>query len=188
VRYFSGTLYDKNEIIIYDTTMHTPTGDNVILMQFYSANGYTSTTMGIEDPTCAIGINCLADGGYNRGCAALAAGRAVKYTTKDPTGIAEPAAEAGLPRQLALAVSGNPMRNRAMLSYSVPVAGKVTLGVYDGCGRLVRQLATGMHRARAYRAVWNGTDMNGRSVAAGVYWLRLSDDSGSTTAKAVVLR
>ncbi|MCX7733136.1 MAG: hypothetical protein N2248_08285, partial [candidate division WOR-3 bacterium] len=49
------TLRDKFQVIIYDTTVATPTGDNVIILQFLTANGYTSSTVGIEDPTRQIG-------------------------------------------------------------------------------------------------------------------------------------
>jgi hypothetical protein len=157
-------------------------------MQYYACNDFASSTVGIEDPTCTIGITALSDGLYNRGCATLAAGRAVKYTTVDPTGIAESEVGAGRPDRLVVISAANPVRDQARLSYAVPRAGNVMLGVFDRAGRLVRELASGLHQPGRYEAVWDGNDGAGRRLAAGVYWLRLADETGSTATKAVLLR
>jgi len=179
---------DKFEVIFYDTTLAAPDGNSVIVAQYMTANGFASSTVGMQDPTRAIGIQCLLNGSYNRGCAPLAAGRAIKYTTEESTGIAEPSTGVGLAGRLAVALMTSPVRGRALVRYSVPASGNVALGVYDMSGRLVRQLASGLHRPGNYQVAWNGEDAHGRTVAAGVYWLRLAGDSGSTAAKAVLLR
>ncbi|MEO0077679.1 MAG: M14 family zinc carboxypeptidase [candidate division WOR-3 bacterium] len=186
-KYSPRTSFIKGQFVIYDTIVSTPTGDNVVVIQYHSCNDWTSSTVGIEDPTCTIGITCLNENSYNRGCAALTSGRAVKYTTVDPTGIAEPEVGAGNIARLAIISVTNPVRDISWLSYSVPRAANVSLGVFDQAGRLVRQLARGQHQAGRYDAVWDGNDDSGQRLAAGVYWLRLSDESGSTVAKAVLL-
>jgi len=74
------------------------------------------------------------------------------------------------------------------LSYTLPVTGVATLSVYDGAGRLVRQLAGGPSRAGMHRVVWDGTDSNGRKVGAGVYLVRLTTSDKSVVTKTTVVR
>jgi len=83
------SLKDKFEVLLYDTTVTTPTGDNAVVMQYRTANGFTSSTVGVEDPTQQIAIQCLYNGSLTKGAGPVVAGRAVKYVTVEPTGIAE---------------------------------------------------------------------------------------------------
>jgi len=66
----------------------------------------------------------------------------------------------------------NPFNPQTVISFAVPEAGAVELGVYDLCGRLVRSwnedAAAGEHSV-----TWDGRDAGGREVSAGVYLLRL---------------
>ena len=186
--YSSQTTRDKFEVIYYDTTVVTPSGDNAILVQYKTAAGYTGSTVGIQDPTSTIAIQDLCDGTLAHGAAPIAAGRAIKYTTKDPTAVAEPVSSALPDTRLTLTSLGNPSRGRVTLSYSVPVAGLVTLAVYDGAGRLVRELAGGPCRVGAHHIAWDGTDALGRKVGAGVYLVRLVTDGKSVVQKTAVIR
>jgi hypothetical protein len=71
VYYLGGSQWDKFEIIIYDQTIPTPTGDNQLIVQYLTANNYSSSTVGIQDPTQTIAIQCLFDGSYHHGSARL---------------------------------------------------------------------------------------------------------------------
>jgi hypothetical protein len=188
VEYYSGSARDKFEAIYYDTTITTPSGDNAIVVQYMTANGFFGSTVGIQDPTQAIAIQDLCDGSLAHGAAPIAAGRAIKYTTKDPTAVAEPVSSALPDTRLTLTSLGNPSRGRVMLSYSVPVAGLVTLAVYDGAGRLVKELASGPCRVGAHHIAWDGTDAQGRKVGAGVYLVRLTTSGKSVVQKTAVIR
>ncbi|MEO0079892.1 MAG: M14 family zinc carboxypeptidase [candidate division WOR-3 bacterium] len=186
--YSPRSQWDKAEVIIYDTTVATPSGDNVILMQFYSANNYASTTTGIEDPSCTIGINCLFNGAYNRGCAPLAAGRAIKFTTVSPVGILEPEAGIDAERRLRLGLGCNPVVGRADITYNLPAPGYAYLTVLDRTGRLVRRLVAGELPAGLHRTVWDGRDEKGQKVASGIYWVQLKTGAGAVECKAVLVR
>ncbi len=186
--YDQRSIRDKYELIIYDTTLAAPSGDNVLVCQYLTANGYTSNTFGIQDPTRAIGIQCLYNGGYNRGCAPMTASRAIKYTTTDPTRILEETAGPEPVERLGVKAVANPFQTRTLLYYAVPHPGRVELSLYDGAGRKVRTVAAGYHRAGRYHVAWDGADDYGRRVAAGVYWLRLANSDGSAVTKAVKLR
>ena len=83
-------------------------------------------------------------------------------------------------------VGPNPVIAGTRVSYALERAGLASLNVYDATGRLVRSLAAGTHKAGTYSAAWDAKDMAGRSVPAGVYYVRLSADRTSTARVTVV--
>jgi hypothetical protein len=83
-------------------------------------------------------------------------------------------------------VGPNPVLTGTKVSYALERAGVASLSVYDATGRLVRNLASGTHKAGIYAATWDAKDMAGRSVPAGVYYVRLSADRASTARVTVV--
>jgi len=117
---------------------------------------------------------------------AIAFGPGWQYDESDsafaivPAGIA--AAKAVLPRDWALSVSPNPAGTRAVVSYDVPVASEVRLGLYDAAGRLVAALADGRRMPGRYTA-----DVV-KALPAGVYLARLESAGYSATRKLVVQR
>ena len=72
----------------------------------------------------------------------------------------------------------NPSAASALIRFSLPAAGPVRLDVFDASGRRVRSLVDGVRSAGAHEARWSGDTMDGRPVAAGVYFLRLDTPSG----------
>ncbi|MBL8025357.1 MAG: metallophosphoesterase [Fibrobacteres bacterium] len=70
-----------------------------------------------------------------------------------------------------LAVSPNPLRSKAI--FTVGVSDGATLSVYSLSGRLLRSWSNG-ETATPYQIVWDGSDVNGKILAAGVYVARLS--------------
>ncbi|MFO7651238.1 MAG: S8 family serine peptidase [bacterium] len=192
VAYYSArTTFDKNQVIIYDTTMAALDGNNEIVFQYLTANQTNSATVGEQDPTRAIAIQALYNGAYHRASAAIEAGRAIKFTTDGPvTGVAEPPSAARVGR-LSLAPSANPFVNSVSLRYTLPATTPVKLVVYDATGRVVRELVdTGSDEqpAGSYTIRWNGTDAAGRRLAAGVYLYRLETAVGNIARKAVLSR
>jgi len=174
--YASRTTWDTYELVIYDTTVHTPTGDNVMVAQYLTANGYTSATVGIQDPTGTVAIQCLFDGAYHRGTAAIAPGRAIKYVTADPLMAVAEQPEA--PRVTVVRAWPNPGRVGQAVRLAAGTASG--LAVYDATGRCVRTIEAG-------RATWDGTDSSGRLVAPGIYYCRALGNH-STGLKLVLTR
>jgi len=186
--YHSMSTCDKFEAIYYDTTVVTPSGDNVIVVQYKTANMYTSSTLGIQDPTQVIAIQCLYNGDYHRGCSQIAAGRAIKYTTEPPypTGIR---GDVGLAlARLGFVAYPNPARGRATIAWNVTQEGPVSLAVYDASGREVRSLVSTSMKPGTHSVTWDGKASNGRSVAPGVYFCKLATVSGMHRQKLVVTR
>ncbi|MEO0021466.1 MAG: M28 family peptidase [candidate division WOR-3 bacterium] len=168
------TLRDKFQVIIYDTTVTTPTGDNEIVFQYLTANGYSSSTIGIQDGTRQIAIQCLYNGSYAHGAAPIAPGRAIRFTTVEPaTGIVE---RLNRLQGRTLTISPNPARLAAQIRLNT--TGTTRLALYDRSGRLVRSLHTG--------AGENSIRLDCRNLAPGVYFLRA--DIPLLTAKLTIMK
>ncbi len=181
---------DKFEFVIYDTTLAAPSGDNVLVAQYLTANNYTSNTVGIQDPGRAIGIQCLYNSTYHRGCSPLAEGRAIKYTTADPTGIAEERHATGKVRT-GVRILPNPCRGKVVFSLRLGRPGSVRLQVYDAAGRLVRTLLDSGSRklgSGSYSLCWDRCDNQGRDVGLGVYLVRLEAGAEVLSEKLVLLK
>jgi hypothetical protein len=180
VAYYSpNSLRDKFEVFIYDTTVVTPSGDNAIVAQYMTANGFSSSTVGIEDPTRQIAVQNYYNGALAHGAAPIAARRAIRYVTDTPTAIAE-----SEPRLTGnLTVSPIPVSQQALVQFALPKAGRADVGIYDGTGRLVRKLTEGRRAAGVHALRWNAGDLPG-----GVYFVRLEANGEVLTQKTVVAR
>jgi hypothetical protein len=77
----------------------------------------------------------------------------------------------------------NPSAAAVRLSYSLPKSGEVELAVYDIVGHRVATLAKGVMSAGRHEVSWNGA-----SVAAGVYFCRLSSGGATRTNRMAVAR
>ena len=80
----------------------------------------------------------------------------------------------------------NPFRNPMSVDVDLPRTGSVRVSVFDVGGRRVagildRRLAAGTHQVH-----WDGTDASGTRVGAGVYFLRLTTDRATASARVVV--
>ncbi|MBM3322984.1 T9SS type A sorting domain-containing protein, partial [candidate division WOR-3 bacterium] len=188
VAYYSQrTTFDKCQIVLYDTTVRSATGDNVFDIQYLTANGYISNTVGLQDQTMAVGIQCLFNGTYHRAAAPIVPGRCIRLTTDSVvTGAAEPAGT-GVPLRLTLAASPNPVRRTAQIGFTLPRDGRVRLSVLDIAGRLVRTLADGELGRGRHAVTWDGRNSFGERVANGIYLYRIETGAGTIQRKAIVL-
>ncbi len=189
VAYYSPqSTTEKWEILFYDTTRAAPDGRNKIVVQYQTANNYTSSTAGIQGTTTSIGIGCLFNSAYNRGSALIAAGSAIEYVTIAPaSGISNPVTSLYL-RNVPLAAYPNPFRDKALIRCQIPVAGRVSLRVLDATGREVTEICNRRLAANTYTFTWNGSDRDGRAVAAGVYFYELETPNSTLHQKVTLLR
>ncbi len=79
------------------------------------------------------------------------------------------------------------VRGAGRVSFSLAKAGNVNLSVFNTSGRLVTTLVNGTMGAGNQTVSWNGTDANGRRVAGGTYFYRLTVDGQTASTKAIVL-
>jgi hypothetical protein len=184
VAYYSlQTSWDKFQIVIYDSTVHTPTGDNPIVIQYQTANNYVSNTVGLQDNTFGIGIECLFDAVYHRGTATLAPGRAIKFTPAEPLlGIAQKPG-VRMVRGLSVSALPNPFRSSVNLSVDLNSSGPVLFDIFDNAGRLVRKL-----HSTCGSTTWDGRDEAGNAVVPGVYFYRASTADREASGKLILSR
>jgi len=184
VPYFPQHLqWEKFEIIFYDTTLSGPSNDNVFLMQYATANSIGSVTCGMQNTDRNSGLTYLYNMAYPRQAAAIVPGRAVKYRASPLSGIEElRTADCGV-RTVNLHAWPNPVTGRSLVSLDLPGPGLVRAGVYDAAGRLVTVLAN-----RKLPAGRHGFDWDASAARDGVYFCRVSSESGRATMKLVVAR
>lgn len=103
-----------------------------------------------------------------------------------PTPLAAPAGEEPL-RFRVFAVRPNPVRTGTLLRFDLGSPERVRAGLYDAAGRLVRVLVDERLPAGAHQRTWDRRDHAGRSVAPGVYFLRLEAGAHGSRQKLVVL-
>lgn len=77
----------------------------------------------------------------------------------------------------------NPFNGGTTVAFTVPAEGPAELVVFDLRGRTVRTLFRGYHAAGSDSADWDGRTDAGRTVAAGVYVVRLESGGGSALTK-----
>ncbi len=82
----------------------------------------------------------------------------------------------------------NPLEHETTITFSLGQAGPVDVGVWDVHGRRVATLVHGFRQAGEGRVVWNGHDERGRTVSAGVYFVRVKTDAGADRRKITFLR
>jgi len=81
----------------------------------------------------------------------------------------------------------NPFNPGTTISYQVPQSAHITLAVYNLLGQEVDRLVDKVMVSGHYTAVWNGTNVQGLTVASGIYRYRLSSSTGFSETKRVIL-
>ncbi len=103
----------------------------------------------------------------------------------DPVVSVEPELEAG--RGLGIPAP-NPFLDATRVRFSMARRGRALLTVHDLAGRRLRVLAQGEQPAGEHDASWDGRDGAGRSVAPGIYFLRLETDQDWDVRRVALLR
>ena len=96
---------------------------------------------------------------------------------------------ADLPNELSLHQNvPNPFNPVTMVQFELPVESEANLTVVSLNGAQVASLASGNMQAGSHRTTWNGKDMNGDKVSAGVYFLLLTAGESIQTRKIIFLK
>jgi hypothetical protein len=92
---------------------------------------------------------------------------------------------------VATALNGNypnPFNPETTISYSVKQPGRVKLEVYNIKGQLVRTLVDEEQATGHYKLLFNAKDDRGRSIASGVYMLRMEAPGYRKTSKMILMQ
>jgi hypothetical protein len=106
----------------------------------------------------------------------------------EKTGIASIKESGTLPVQFVLEVAGGVITDACRMSFAVPHATVVNLGIYDAGGRLVKTLNNDVCLPGYHTKTWNGLDNAGRRAAAGIYLIRMQTEEFSSVRKIVLLK
>lgn len=82
----------------------------------------------------------------------------------------------------------NPFRTNATIQFSLPESERITVEVFDIRGRLVARPVEGERNAGNHAANWEGRNMNGEQLPAGMYFCRLQAGNRQRTEKIILLR
>lgn len=82
----------------------------------------------------------------------------------------------------------NPFNPMTHLRYSLKTAGFVTIDVYNNRGQLIRSFSNDHPAAGYFQMVWDGRDMNGKSVSSGIYYYRMTSGKYTASKKVVLLK
>lgn len=88
----------------------------------------------------------------------------------------------------AIAVHPNPFSQQTVISYQVPISGRVNISIYNASGSLVEELVNQNQGLGRYQIFWNGQDADGGKVANGTYFIRLRIGNTSLTKKLIVVK
>ena len=127
-------------------------------------------------------------GQLHRGALQVEPGRAIKYTTDEPsTGIAGPVTPATLKKRR-LMVAPNPFNRASSIHWNLGHDAEVSLKVFNVRGELVRTLRNERMDAGTHDIVWDGTSDQGSQVASGVYFYRLETKDYHQVRKVFLVR
>jgi hypothetical protein len=83
----------------------------------------------------------------------------------------------------------NPFNPATTIAYTLPVAGRVDLRIFDVSGRLIRVLRDNTPETSGrHEVLWDGRDTSGREVSSGVYFYRLTAGASTETKRTILLR
>jgi hypothetical protein len=85
-------------------------------------------------------------------------------------------------------VGANPVRDRATFRFELPEEALVGIEVFDAAGRRVTSLVRGPRQAGSHLVEWSTRDAAGRSVAAGIYFVRFRGPGLAAAEKVLVVR
>jgi flagellar hook assembly protein FlgD len=81
-----------------------------------------------------------------------------------------------------------PTSRQTRIAFTTYHDSSVQLSIHDIRGRLIRSLVSEQRTAGQYSEMWNGNDRSGRSVASGVYLIRLQAGQDLVTRKVVITK
>jgi len=82
----------------------------------------------------------------------------------------------------------NPFTPTTEVRFTQAQAGRAALDVYDLRGRHVRSLVSGLLAAGEHVLPWDGRDVTGRAMPAGLYLFRLESSGACITTKGILLK
>jgi len=81
----------------------------------------------------------------------------------------------------------NPFNSSTTIAYTLPVASRVRLAVFNILGQRVKILTDQYQSAGSHTVSWNGTNSTGRAVATGIYMYQIQANEFVRSRKMVLI-
>ncbi|MDD4051175.1 MAG: S8 family serine peptidase [candidate division Zixibacteria bacterium] len=112
----------------------------------------------------------------------------VSATVSSNDGVAMGEEAEALPKNFTLSQNfPNPFNPTTTIYYSLTEPSEVELVVFNVLGEKIRTLAYGPHETGEFSVVWDSKDLNGQTVASGIYLYRLTVNGTENITKKMVL-
>ncbi len=95
---------------------------------------------------------------------------------------------ATLPLSYSLGSYPNPFNAETQINYNIPRDGVVTITINDIGGREVQRLVQDFMLQGSYQVSWHANSQQGEPLPAGIYFIRLQQDSHRSTRKILLLK
>jgi uncharacterized repeat protein (TIGR02543 family) len=145
--------------------------------EIMSGSGGGAASAAVEDQTIASASNVSVNGTFSDSVAWAAVAVEIQPSSSSAASKRSALAAAAIPSAFALeqnypnpfSSKGNFGNPATMINFALPLAGKVTVNIFNETGQLVRTLVEGQKAAGNYSVRWNGRNQAGNAVASGVY-------------------
>lgn len=82
----------------------------------------------------------------------------------------------------------NPFNSQTIIKYDLPKASNVQITIYNILGQRVNNLVNGERPAGFHQVTWDGDNVQGKTVASGVYFYRIKAEGFTKSKKMVLLK
>ena len=82
----------------------------------------------------------------------------------------------------------NPFNPETVVPFAVPETGDVRVSIYNVLGQEIRTLVDNNLPAGFHRIVWDGKDLQGKTLASGIYFVRMSAERFTDVRKMMLLK
>ncbi len=161
-------------------------------MVFVTGRSYgTFVTLGYDSSGSQVWLDCRGGGtgnalSWHAGRLAVVGAGFTTIVYEPQIGLAEPSS--GIVMSPAVRAHPNPFCSSVRFTVRRHPAGRTGLDIYDRSGRHVRTLQSETDKRGDLGFVWNGTDVSGKLVPAGVYFCTLGVEGRRVTCKVVLTR
>ncbi len=91
--------------------------------------------------------------------------------------------------KIRLNVYPNPMNSESLnIAYQARKDARLSVSVYNIKGQKVANVFNGISNTKKGELIWNGKDINGKSVANGIYFMRANSEGMSITEKFMIMK
>ncbi len=186
--FFNGFLQHINvEVFIDEEWLHTSTIS--CMMPITALNGDISYiyTLGNETLTCkfnSAGIKLESEyiktGSYNL--------REKRVYTWEEYQVENPPDPLPIVGDIGVSVAPNPFNPETKITIELPVSGEARIEIYNQRGQLTKTLAAGFYQTGKHSFVFDGKDSDGKTLASGVYVVRVNQGKRIKTSKLVLIK